>query len=226
MGMCGDSGLAGATGVLGGTFNPVHVGHVRMAIEALEGLGLARVLFLPTFAPPHKSAQAILPYRLRVAMLHAACAGVSGLGVSQVERTLATPSFTVRTVAALRRQDPRHGWVLLMGGADFLALPTWHQGLTLPHLVDMGVVERPGSSWAEVDFFARVVLGLARTAWGWQRKRRIVYLQPPGLAITSTLVRQRFVEGRCLRGLVPEGSLALLETHRTFVHRLWHKEEV
>lgn len=224
MGMCAASGLVGATGVLGGTFDPVHVGHVRLAIEARETLGLAEVHLVPSFAPPHKAGQAVLPYPLRVALLEAACAGEVGLAVSQVERTLPAPSYTVRTVAALRRLEPGRTWVLLLGSSDFLALPSWHQGLTLPHLVDMAIVERPGTAWKEVDRFARVALGLTRTSWGWQGKRRIAYVQPPALAIASTLVRQRFLAGRSLRGLVPDACLPMLEAHRTFIQRLWRQE--
>jgi nicotinate-nucleotide adenylyltransferase len=224
MAMCGNELFAGAVGILGGTFNPVHVGHLRMAIEVRENLGLRRVLFLPSFAPPHKSDHALLPYSLRVSLVKAACEGEAGLGVSEEERFLATPSYTVRTVVSLRQRPEDGPWVLIVGSTDFVSLPSWHQGTRLPHLVDMVVVERGGTSWAEADHFARVALGLTRTAWGWYGKRRIVYLQAPLLAISSSMVRERFVTGRSVRGLIPDACFSLLEQHRTFIERLWRKE--
>jgi len=223
MAMC-DNELAGAVGILGGTFNPVHVGHLRMAIEVRENLGLRQVLFVPSFAPPHKPEHGLLPYSLRLALVKAACQGEEGLGVSEEERGLAAPSYTVRTVASLRRRPADGPWVLIVGSTDFVRLPSWHQGTRLPYLVDMVVVERDGTSWAEADLFARVALGLTRTAWGWHGKRRIVYLQVPLLAISSSMVRERFVAGRSVRGLIPDACFSLLEQHRTFIGRLWRQE--
>lgn len=222
--MCAGDLLGGAVGVLGGTFNPVHVGHVRMAIEVRENLGLRQVLFLPSFAPPHKPEDTLLPYSLRVALVKAACEGEDGLDVSGEERNLATPSYTVRTVTSLRRRPEEGPWVLIVGSTDFVSLPSWYQGMRLPHLVDMVVVERGGVAWVEADSFARMALGLTRTSWGWRGKRCIVYLQIPPLAISSSMVRERFVAGRSVRGLIPDACISLLEQHRIFIERLWRKE--
>jgi nicotinate-nucleotide adenylyltransferase len=217
--------FAGAWGILGGTFDPIHWGHVRMAVEAKEALGLERVILVPSFVPPHKAAQSMLPYVMRRALARAACRAEAGLAVSDLERSLSTPSYTVRTVAALRQLPVGGPWVFILGSTDFVRLGSWHQGINLPHLVHLVIVERPGVSWIQVDQFAQA-LGLARTSWGWRGKRCVVYLQPPSLEISSTLIRQRFVARRSLAGLVPSLCRDILESHRTFIERLWRQEDV
>lgn len=148
-------------GIFGGSFNPLHAGHLRLAIEALELLGLARVEFVPCLAPPHKPGADLLPFDLRARCIEAAVAGRPGLAVNRVEGALPPPSYTFRTLEHLRAQYRRERRepgadaaasparpVFLLGSADFLTLPHWHRGLELPLLADMAVLPRAGDEGA------------------------------------------------------------------------------
>src|SRR5262245_28403558 len=92
--------------IFGGAFNPVHVGHLRAAIESAEALAFSRVDWVPSFAPLHKSSESLLRFELRVALLHAALHGQDGFHVNEIERELPVPSFTFQTLEALAQREP------------------------------------------------------------------------------------------------------------------------
>lgn len=148
-------------GLLGGTFNPVHTGHIRHALEVAEALELDRVLLTPAAVPPHKAAAGLLPFALRVDMVRAATgdAGKDGpeigpeigaesdgrLGVNTLEGELDGPSYTFVSLAAWRERHPEATPFFLMGVEDFALLHTWHRGLDLPRLAGLVVVSRGGA---------------------------------------------------------------------------------
>jgi len=109
----------------GGTFDPVHRGHLAMATAALAVPGIAGVVFLPALTPPHKRGRPIRPFAERVHLLSLACAGHSALSVSTLEGELPAPSFTARTLAALMERGEKTPISLLIGADTLLDLPNW-----------------------------------------------------------------------------------------------------
>ena len=120
----------GAMGILGGTFNPVHNGHVRHAIEVAEALGLERVLLMPCATPPHKESAGLLPFDIRVELLRAAVRDIPFLGVETLEGELEGPSYTWRTLREWGRRHAGEALPSFMMGAEAFAAPdTWKHGL-------------------------------------------------------------------------------------------------
>ncbi|MDR2727132.1 MAG: nicotinate-nicotinamide nucleotide adenylyltransferase, partial [Deltaproteobacteria bacterium] len=129
-------------GILGGTFNPVHVGHLRLAIEAAERLNLDRVVLMPAHTPPHKDRADLLPFALRVELLQAAVEHSPILSVTELEAELPPPSYTWNSLAAWKSRRPDDLGVFILGAEDFANLNTWHRGLELPTLMDLAVMAR------------------------------------------------------------------------------------
>lgn len=199
--------FAGAIGILGGSFNPVHNGHLRMAIEAREALGLSRVELLPAKVPPHKGESGLLQFELRLSLLRDAVQGVAGLGVCALEGEMPVPSYSFATLARLRELHPAGAFVFVLGSTDFLTLPQWHRGLELPLVTDLAVVDRLGLGQEAVD-------GFLDTHWDWSAEedgvrriaggRRIVLAPMARLDISASMVRKKFCAGLEISGLVPE----------------------
>ncbi|UTF51684.1 nicotinate (nicotinamide) nucleotide adenylyltransferase [Desulfomicrobium sp. ZS1] len=199
--------LFGSVGILGGSFNPVHNGHLRMAIEAREALDLARVELLPAKVPPHKGESGLLDFGLRFSLLRQAVEGVEGLVVNALEGEMPVPSYSYATLSRLREMFPATNYVFVLGSTDFLTLPDWHRGLELPLLTDIAVVDRLGLGQAVVD-------GFLDTHWDWREEgpgvrrivagRRVVLVPMARLDISASMVREKFCAGLETSGLVPE----------------------
>ena len=112
-------------GIFGGTFNPIHVGHVRAAIEVAEALGLAAVELVPAARPPHKAGEGMLDFPLRLALCRAAVAGLAGFSVNAMEADRPGPSYTCETLAALARTRPDAQHCFIMGMGDLRNLGLW-----------------------------------------------------------------------------------------------------
>jgi nicotinate-nucleotide adenylyltransferase len=199
--------LAGSAGILGGTFNPVHNGHLRMALEALEALGLSRVDFMPAKVPPHKGRAGLLDFSSRLAMLREIVDGVEGLGVNPLEGDLPEPSYSCDTLARLGELHPGVNHVFVLGSTDLLTLPEWRRGLELPLLTDLAVVDRQGLGLDTVDRFLD-------THWNWEAEGptlrrieggcRVAFVSMPRMDISASMVRDKFCSGLETSGLVPE----------------------
>lgn len=133
----------GGVGVFGGTFDPVHVGHLRTAFELRAALGLEEVRFIPCGQPPHR-APAVAPGALRLRMLAAALAGEPGFVADDRELRRPGPSYMVDTLAELRADLPGRPLCLLLGMDAFLGLPAWHRWEEIPALAHLVVAHRPG----------------------------------------------------------------------------------
>ncbi len=130
-------------GILGGTFNPVHIGHLRLAEEVREALELERVLFMPVNLPPHKSGEGLPDSSLRLKMLELATADNAHFEVSDIELNRPGKSFTIDTIEELKRRG--HDRVTILTGADqFNGIATWCRFEELLELADFAVVARPG----------------------------------------------------------------------------------
>jgi nicotinate-nucleotide adenylyltransferase len=182
-------------GLLGGTFNPPHVGHLVCAQDALDQLGLDRVLLVPVREPPHKRVEVEPGVEHRVAMCARAVAGDARFGVSRVDADRPGPSFSVDTLRALHAQAPGDDLTFIVGGDMAHSLPTWREPEAVLALAELGVAEREGVGRAEI---AERLAGLAGAAG------RVRYFAMPRLDVSSSLIRARAAAGRPLRYLVPD----------------------
>ena len=184
-------------GALGGTFDPIHRGHLHLADAAAAALQLDRLLLIPAGDPWRKRGTGVTPARHRYAMTAAAVAERGGgLEISGIELRRDGPTYTLDTIAELRAAGARQLWWIM--AADALAdLPNWHQPGQLVTKSRLGVAQRPGAeiSGTELD---RLLPGLAR--W-------VDWIPMEPVDLSSTELRRRIQEGGDVRGDVPRATL-------------------
>ena len=184
-------------GIFGGTFDPIHNGHLQMAREAQQSLGLNEVCFVPCHQPPHRDTPQ-LSSEQRLTLLDMALDNQSGFTRNDLELHRQGPSYTVDTLGALRAQyGPRVSLVLLMGADAFAQLLSWHQWQRLRDLAHIAVMTRPGT-----------VLPVVGTLGEWLAKAdsvQVVHQQPAGgltvlqqslLDISATAIRETLASGQ------------------------------
>jgi len=182
-------------GVLGGTFDPPHVGHLILAEEARTRLQLERVLFVPAGDPWRKAGQEITPIDHRLAMVRLMLASDPYFEVSTLEVERAGPSYTVDTLEALHEQHgPRLELYFIVGEDALRDLPYWKDPARILSLARLAVASRPGGSESAVVDLEAAVPGLSE---------RIIPLPMPAIDISSTALRERARAGLGLRYLVP-----------------------
>ncbi len=182
-------------GILGGTFNPPHLGHLVCAQEARVGLGLDRVLLVPAGTPPHKEVALDPGAEHRVALCERAAAGDGTLTVSRVEVDRPGASFTIDTLRALHASEPEHELTFIVGGDMAHSFPAWREPEAVLELASLGVAEREELGRAEIS----ERLGGLRGAAG-----RVRFFDMPRIDISSSSVRARLAAGRPVRYLVPD----------------------
>ena len=187
-------------GILGGTFNPPHIGHLVCAQEALCQLRLDRVSLLPVHQPPHKDAPDDPGAGVRVELCRRAVAGEERLAVSTLEADVPGPSFTVDTLRRLNDRCPGDQLTFVVGGDMALSLPRWREPEAILELAELGVAEREGVRRRDV------VEGLAGL-----RAERLRFFDMPRLDISSSLIRRFVAAGRPIRHLVPDPVRAYIE---------------
>ncbi len=198
-------------GILGGTFDPVHLGHLLLAEQAREALALDQVILVPASRPPHKPGRVLTPFELRRRMVQEAIADAEGFCVSEIERDPSQPSWTVETLRRLLAAPgaPEEAWLLL--GADSLEeLPTWREPEEIVRLARLAVYPRPG--WDA----ATTAATLSPVSAAWQAAGRLVLLDGPRLALSSSEIRERVRRGQSVRFLVPERVRAIMTAHRLY----------
>lgn len=219
-------------GILGGCFNPVHVGHLRLAIEVYEALepALSHIDFVPCAQPPHKDRATLLPFDLRVDILRAAVADFPFLRVNTIESQRLGSSYTYDTMLAYRQQKPAASYMFLIGGEDFASIDQWHKGAQLPSVTSIVVVPRAGAHsstfcqtvsklWPDATLSATAKGGFeARTKWGTQ----LLYLPLPRLDVSASLLRERWIAGKSIDYLLPHNSLEVLRAHREQSLKIWN----
>jgi nicotinate-nucleotide adenylyltransferase len=198
--------LAGAHGVFGGTFDPIHHAHLAVAEAALDDLGLADVTFIPAGQPPHKADRVISPAADRLAMVEAAIADNPGFRVSSIEVERDGPSYTVDTLAALAGAGIER-LALIVSMDSFLGLPTWHEPERVLELATLVVAPREGVDDAPEDFLATHLPGVSAS---------VVRLDGPHLRLSASEVRARAAAGRSVRYLVPDAVAAYIGDHALY----------
>ncbi|MDR2137885.1 MAG: nicotinate-nucleotide adenylyltransferase [Synergistaceae bacterium] len=186
--------MAEKIGIMGGTFDPIHYGHLLAAEECRRDLALDRIVFVPTGMPPHKRNRSITPSEDRYAMTLLATAGVREFFVSRTEIDRGRPSHTVDTLKEFLGEDtePDPPELFFITGLDaLLGIDTWKDYMRLPSLCTLVTATRPGYSVAGLDALPDVVRGALRV------------VEIPQFAISSTEIRARVREGRSIRFLVP-----------------------
>jgi nicotinate-nucleotide adenylyltransferase len=181
-------------GILGGAFNPPHVGHLVCAQEAVVQLQLEKVVFMPVGQAPHREIEDDPGAEGRLEMVSLAVAGDDRFEVSRAEIDRAGPSYTADTLRDLRSQSPDDQFFLILGGDQAAALPRWHEPETVLSLATVAVVER--SNWS------RNAIGI--TIGRLPGAERIRYLDMPLMQISSSAIRRRVGSGLPIRYLVPD----------------------
>jgi nicotinate-nucleotide adenylyltransferase len=180
-------------GLLGGTFNPPHIGHLVCAQEARHQLELDRVLLVPVHEPPHKGIEADPGVEHRVELCRRAVAGDERLEVSLVDAEVAGPSYTVDTLRRLHERCPGDDLTFIVGGDMAFSLPTWREPDAILELAELGVAEREGVRRADITDRLSAMPA-----------HRLRFFDMPRLDISSSLIRRYVAAGRPIRHLVPE----------------------
>ncbi len=195
-------------GIYGGTFDPVHYGHLLAAEQFREQCRLERVCFMPAALPPHKRGATISPAKARIEMLELAAAGYPRFDISRRELERDGPSYTVDTLAALQQEDPSRELFFLIGADSLAELPTWREPLQILQLATVAVVNRARS----VPALATVAATLGAAA-----RERIVVVEMPAVDLSSTDIRRRVRDGRSIRYMVPRAVEEYVRQHRLYV---------
>ncbi len=205
------------TGILGGSFNPVHYGHLVLADEVRETLRLDRVVFVPAAAPPHKPAAQLAPAADRFAMVERAVATHPAFSVCDVELRRRGPSYTVDTLEALRA--PGQELFLLVGSETFLDLLSWREPRRIASLARLVVVPRTGSVFdTESAAALKVVreIGAAGFAAGGVEpvpERAVLIVHATSLPISASDLRRRVREERSIVYRMPDAVIEYIRAH-------------
>jgi nicotinate-nucleotide adenylyltransferase len=193
---------------MGGTFDPIHNGHLLMAEEARQAFRLDRVVFVPNGRPAHKKAYRVTSPEDRFNMTELAIAGNPQFACSRIELDRPGLSYTLDTVREFRREEPNLDALYFITGADaILQILTWHEANQLADECLFIAATRPGF---DLERLREIVPA--------RFLERVTFLSIPGLEISSTDLRRRAREGRSLRYLIPETVLRYIEAHGLYLN--------
>lgn len=207
------------TGILGGTFNPIHIAHLRIAEEVRETCALDRVLFIPAAAPPHKNVAEEVPFAQRLAMVEAAIADNPAFFASDLESRRPGKSYSVHTLEILRRKGPNDELFFIIGMDSFCDIASWKEYPRLFELANIVVAARPGSVVNEPQSLLPVAIreefcyDYASKSLSHRSGTRVIFIEETCLDISSTRIRRLAAEGRSVRYLVPPAVEAYISSH-------------
>jgi len=201
--------------ILGGTFNPIHHGHLRLSIELYERLNLESVLLIPSAHPPHRAQPSVSSQR-RLEMVQVAIAGVEGLSVDDRELRRQGPSYMIDTLKSLREDYPRNPLCLILGMDAFLGLPSWHEWKQLLTYAHFLIVRRPDTLLPEKnimqDFF-KAHQAASKEDLKKQIAGMIWMEEIPALNISATYIRRLIAVGKNPHYLLPPAVLDIINSH-------------
>jgi nicotinate-nucleotide adenylyltransferase len=187
-------------GILGGTFDPIHYGHLIIAEAAMDQLGLDRIEFLPANDPPHKPEGSVSPARHRAAMVQTAIDPVDYFELNCIEMERAGPSYTVDSLEQLVRERPQDSFWFIIGGDSLRDLPSWRSPERILELASLAVIDRPGAIY-DLAGLEGLVPGL---------RQRIALVEAPLIDLSATLLRRRFAAGGSIRFQTPDSVIAYM----------------
>jgi len=183
--------------ILGGSFNPVHYGHLKMAEAAMESSHFSKVLFIPTGTPYHKEQKSLLPFSDRLKLLELAIENCPDFAFSPIEGEREGNSYTFDTVRELLRQNPTESYSLLIGTDQFLTLRSWHKIAELGKLVDFYIANRNGE-------MAFSTFQKEKEALEKELSLHCKLFPMPAIDLSSTEIRNRLKEGKSIHGMLPK----------------------
>ncbi|NPV66850.1 MAG: nicotinate (nicotinamide) nucleotide adenylyltransferase [Anaerolineae bacterium] len=193
-------------GLLGGTFDPLHIGHLILASMAVEALALDAVWFVPAADPPHKQGRAVTPASHRLAMVALGIAGNPRFALSRIDVDRPGPHYSVDMVALAQQQAPQAAIFFLLGSDSLADLPTWHRPDLLLARCQLGVYQRPEAP-VDVAALEAHLPGLSG---------RMIWIEGPGISLSASAIRERLQGGRSVRYLVPETVRTYIDAHRLY----------
>ena len=199
-------------GIFGGTFDPVHMGHLILAEQCRDQAALDQVWFMPAAHPPHKAGAEITRFEQRCEMIELATAGHPAFRVERVEKELPPPSYTAETLAELRRRHPADQFFLLMGSDGLPDLPGWYEPRRVIEAAGLVVVPRPGVMLWTAERLARA-LGLEASAV------RLQFVACPMIEIASRELRRAMADGMSIRYMVPRAVEEYIRDRKLYVTR-------
>lgn len=198
-------------GLFGGSFDPIHQGHIEPVLEAQRRLGLDRVVFLPTATPPHKPGRSFAPALARFAMVELALLDHADLLVSAHELTLDRPAYTVETLAHFAAAEPDAELHLLIGADSFLEISSWVRWREIVDAARLVVLTRPGFRLDGLEPGLAPELAVAIDAG------RVHFIENAPIAVSSTEVRRRFAAGEPIPdGWLPPRVVRYLRKYRLY----------
>jgi nicotinate-nucleotide adenylyltransferase len=208
-----------SVGILGGTFNPPHLGHLAIARHAREELGLQRVVMMPAHIPPHKGSEEDPGPEHRLRMCRLCVAGAEGLSVCALEIERGGPSYTVDTLQSIHSSHPDAELTFILGADTASTLPAWREPARLLELAGLAVAARTGSDREGVLDTVEELLASARPDMSDRRFRGIRFLHMPTIEVSSSMVRERAARGAPIEGLVGEAVAGYIHEHRLYAGR-------
>jgi nicotinate-nucleotide adenylyltransferase len=209
-------------GILGGTFNPVHVAHLRIAEEVRERFDLAKVIFVPVATPPHKPLAGELPFEGRCRMVELAIADNPQFEVSDLEGKRRGKSYSVDTIHAFRADHPDDEFFFIVGSDSFLDIGSWRKYATIFASCNIVVVERPGAvvpslaAALPIDIAPEFCYYGAENRLAHRSGYSVYYAEGIPLTISSSAIRSLVRLGRSIRYLVPESVEDFIKEHRLY----------
>lgn len=219
----GRSREAARIGILGGTFNPIHLGHLRSAEEVREAQQLDRVLFIPSAAPPHKRRQRLVSAPHRLAMTRLAVAGNPYFKVSTIEMERPGHSYSVDTLRALHARMPGAAFSFIMGADAFGEIETWKEYEGIFSLCDLVVTSRPPQDNTPLidalPVAVRTQFCYRNNALEHRTGNRVIFQRISDLDISASSIRRRLARGLSIRYLVPAPVERYIARHGLYVRR-------
>lgn len=214
-------------GILGGSFNPVHMGHLRSALEIFEAFELQYIDLVPCANPPHKDINGLLPFDMRVDMLKNAIASIDYLRINTNESQRKGPSYTYDTLLEYKTKLSCQELFFIMGEKDFLTIPTWHKGLSLPKLANIIIIAQAKHNY--VNFKVNVFKFWAQATCGFKNnipifsleETNIFYVNLPHLDISSSMIREHWMHGENIKYLTPDNVIDLLNANKKTAQQYW-----
>jgi nicotinate-nucleotide adenylyltransferase len=195
-------------GVLGGTFDPVHLGHVRMAEEARDALGLEQVILVPAGQPMSKPDRNITPAEHRIEMLRLAVKDKPRLTISAIETERPGPSFTIDTITELQQKYGAGAVMCFILGWDSLEqVPEWHEPARLVKMCYLVAIPRPGCKLPDFNDLEKNLPGISQ---------KVICLQNPCINISATAIREKVALGESIDKLVPKAVAVYIKKNNLY----------